>query len=365
MSIDLYKSKGVHSNEYRQSERRHALLELQQKHRNESVDQHRSIEPLKKVWKKFISRRHHHHRSSQYNDKYPAIKNQIMLSEWLKEVPDDIENWFIKPCPKGVRVLVIANDGVTRVFNKYGAFMRQFHTEFPGDSRNRHNSMTILDCIHVSELDEYFIIDALAYGSQALTDCEAEFRFFWLESQHNESNFEQISEHHEYPFRVVEKVSCNDELALNQLFAKFPIWPNNQPELDGFLFYHKEASYVHGKTPLVGWLFAFMIPELFNVPCFNENYINEKPANYSNYITYMEQFDDELCKKRRMRRNKIHDDEHRMDEEQQSIEEINDINDDTDFDQTDPNTILKETMDLEINSGNDMEGKPYQPINVN
>lgn len=367
MSIELYKSKGIHSNEYRQSERRAALLEVQRQRRNESLDQHRSIEPLKNVWKKIINRRHHHHRSSQYNEKYPAIKNQIMLSEWLKEVPDDIENWYIKPCPKGVRVLVIANDGITRVFNKYGAFMQQFHTEFPGDFRNRHNSMTILDCIYVSNLEEYFIIDVLAYGSQALTECEAEFRFFWLESQQHESNFDQITEHHEHPFRVIEKVSCDNELAFNRLFATFPIWPNNQPELDGFLFYHKEASYVHGKTPLVGWLFAFMIPELFNVPCFNENYFNERPANYINYTTYMEKFDDDLGKKRKMRRSKVHSEAQHMDEEQESIvDEIQDKNDDDnhdDVDEADPITILKETMELETNNGDDME--THLPIDVN
>lgn len=351
MSIELYKSKGIHTKEYLQSERRHALLELQRQHRNDSLDQHRSIEPLKKVWKKIIHRRYPHR--SQHNGNYPAIKNQIMLSEWLKELPDDIENWYIKPCPKGTRVLVIADDGITRVFNKYGAFMRQFHTEFPGDSRNRHNAMTILDCIFVSESNEYFVLDVLAYGNQALTDCEAEFRFFWLESQMHESNVDQISEHHEHPFRIIEKFSCSNELAFNQLFATFPIWPNNQPELDGFLFYHKEASYVHGKTPLVGWLFAFMIPELFSVPFINENYLNGKPADYLNYTTYMKQFDDDLCKKRKMRQNKIRHDHH-MDEDQESIEDKNV------FDQTDLITILKETIELETNSGDDMD--TTQPI---
>lgn len=345
MSIDLYKSKGIHGKEYLQTERRHALLELQRQRRNDSLDQHRSLEPLKKVWKKIVHHRHPHR--SHHNEKYPAIKNQIMLSEWLKELPDDIENWYIKPCPKGTRVLVIADDGITRVFNKYGAFMRQFHTEFPGDSRNRHNSMTILDCIYVSESNEYFVLDVLAYGSQAFIDCEAEFRFFWLESQMYESNVDQISEHHEYPFRAIEKISCSDELAFGKLFATFPIWPNNQPELDGFLFYHKEASYVHGKTPLVGWLFAFMIPELFNVPFINENYLNEKPANYLNYTTYMKQFDDDLCQKRKMHKNKIHrEHQHHMDE---------DGNDDNDCCQTDPITILKDTIELETNSGDDMD----------
>lgn len=349
MSSELYKSRGVHSREYLQSERRHALLELQRQRRNESLDQHRSIEPLKKAWKK-ITHRWHQHRS-HHNGKYPAIKNQIMLSEWLKELPDDIENWYVKPCPKGTRVLVIVDDGITRVFNKYGAFMRQFHTDFPGDFRNRHNSMTILDCIYATELDEYFVLDVLAYGSQALTDCEAEFRFFWLESQMRESNVDQVSEHHEHPFRIIEKVCCSDEVAFNELFAKYPIWPNNQPELDGFLFYHKEASYVHGKTPLVGWLFAFMIPELFAVPFINEHHLNGKPANYSNYTTYIKEFDEDLCNKRKMRKNKIHGDHHmNEDEEQDTIDDEN-----YDPNEMDSITILKETIKLETCGGDDMD----------
>lgn len=342
MSIELYKSKGIHSSEYLQSERRHALLELQRQRRNDALDQHRSIEPLKKVWKKLIHRRNHR---SHHSEKYPAIKNQIMLSEWLKDLPDDIENWYVKPCPKGTRVLVIADDGLTRVFNKYGAFMRQFRTEFPGDARNRHNSMTILDCIHATESDEYFVLDVLAYGSQALTDCEAEFRFFWLESQMHESNFHEVSEHHEYPFRIIEKVSCSNVEAFNQLLAVHPIWPNNQPQLDGFLFYHKEASYVHGKTPLVGWLFAFMIPELFPVPFINEHYLNEKPANYSDYTTFIKQFDEDLCKKQKMRRDKVQrEHQYQMDEEEQeSIGEMDSIE------------ILRETIELEANDCDDMD----------
>lgn len=351
MSAELYKSKGIHGKEHRQSERRHALLELQRQRRNESLDEHRSIEPLKSVWEKVIQRRH----QTQHNEKHLMVKNQIMLSEWLKEVPDDLENWYIKPCPKGTRVLVIAANGVTRAFNKYGAFMRRFRTDFPGDARNQHNAMTILDCVYVPSANEYFVLDILAYGSQAFTDCEAEFRFFWLESQMYESNFVDITDSHECAFRIVEKVSCCNELALNQLFTMFPIWPNDQPQLDGFLFYHKEASYVHGRTPLVGWLFAFMIPELFNVPEINENYLNAKPANYSNYLDYIQQFDDDLRNRRKMRRNKI-DREHHMDDEQQSIDGNSDTkeNNRNGCDENDPITILKETMELETNGGDDM-----------
>lgn len=326
MSSDLYKSQGVHSKEYRQSERRHALLEIQKNRRNELMDEHRSIEPLKKIFRKSSHSKHN-----------TRIKNQLMLSEWLKEVPDDIDKWYIKPCPKGIRVLVIAVDGTTRVFNKYGAFMKRFQSELPGDRRNRRDSLTILDCIYVAASEEYFVLDVLAYGNQALTDCDAEFRFFWIESQIRESNLDHVTDHNEYSFKVIEKINCGDEMALNDFLSKYPVWPNNQPELDGFLFYHKEASYVHGKTPLVGWLFAYMIPELFNVPFLNENYLNEKPADYCNYLIFMKEFDENIENKRKNRRNKYVE---RMEEAGEEREEA----------ECDDNTavsVMRETMELE------------------
>ncbi len=39
-----------------------------------------------------------------------AYQDQIMLSEWLDEVPVDFEtNWLIMPCPVGKRCLVVAS----------------------------------------------------------------------------------------------------------------------------------------------------------------------------------------------------------------------------------------------------------------
>lgn len=338
MSSDRYKSQGIHSKEYRQSERRHALLEIQKNRRNELMDEHRSIEPLKRIFRKT------HHK------KHTRIKNQLMLSEWLKEVPDDIKKWYIKPCPKGTRVLVIAVDGTTRVFNKYGAFMKRFQSELQGDRRNRRDQITILDCVYVSATEEYFVLDVLAYGNQALTECDAEFRFFWIESQIRESNLDQVTDHNEYPFRIIEKYSCGDEMALNEILSKYPIWPNNQPELDGFLFYHGEASYMHGKTPLVGWLYAFMIPELFDVPYFNHNYLMEKPADYFDCHTFMKQFDENLENKRKNRRNKYVE---RMDEESGAEKES---------DENGAVSIVREVMELEKGGIDDDELNDFDTI---
>lgn len=332
MSADLYKSQCIRSKEYRQSERRRELLEIQKQRRTDLMDEHRSIEPLKKLFRK------------PKHAKQSGIKNQLMLSEWMKELPDDIENWYIKPCPKGTRVLVIAVDGTTRMFNKYGAFMKRFRSELPGDHRNRPDLLTIVDCIYADNSKEFYVLDVLAYGQQALTDCEAEFRFFWIESQIRETGLDQVTDHNEYPFRIIEKCSCGNEMALNEFLSKYPIWPNNQPELDGFLFYHKEASYVHGTTPLVGWLFAFMIPEFLNVPYLNENYLTDKPADYVSCANFIKQFDEQLREKKMNRKNRRVE---RMDDE--TTEE----NDDG------TTAVIKQAMELESGSIDDDDSNEF------
>ncbi|XP_031633315.1 snurportin-1 [Contarinia nasturtii] len=352
MSAELYKSRDIHSREYRQSERRHALLEMQKQRRNELMDEHRSIEPMKKLYRS----RHTHHPTQ----KYTKIKNRHMLSEWLREVPDDIEKWYIKPCPKGNRVLVIAVDGTTRVFNKYGKFMKRFRSDLPGDGRKREQSLTVLDCIYVPNMEKYYVLDVLAYGNQAMTDCDAEFRFFWIESQIRDSNLDQVTARNQYPFQVIEKYNCGDEMEFNEFLSKWPIWTNNQPELDGFLFYHREASYVNGTTPLVGWLFPFMIPEFFNVPFFNEQFSTDKPADYVNYLAFMNQFDENLKKERKNHKNKRT--EH-MDEDVGGEELEGLTNEIEDIDENDTVSVVKEAMELERGVTYDDEFEDFEIIN--
>lgn len=39
-----------------------------------------------------------------------TFNNLLMLSEWMIEKPEDFhENWFVVPCPKGRRLLVVAS----------------------------------------------------------------------------------------------------------------------------------------------------------------------------------------------------------------------------------------------------------------
>lgn len=288
---DLYKQRLTHDRIYRQSERRLELLKKHRSQRNVLVDINRSIQPLKRIF-----------RQSPQSKRQNVYKNQIQLSEWLLERPDDIEKWLLKPCPKGKRVLVVANEGKTTVYNKNGSFATKFRSALPGDLRNSREAITILDCIFVPTLNEYFVLDAVAYGNQDLANCEADFRFFWIESRINEDGLDKVTDQNQFAFRTIQHCECGDETALNAFVSTYPLWPNNNPELDGFLFYHKESSYVHGKTPLVGWLFAFMLPELFNVPRLHGKYLDDTPADYTDYLTFIREFDETLKVKRRKSR---------------------------------------------------------------
>jgi snurportin-1 len=49
-------------------------------------------------------------------------------------------------------------------------------------------------------------------------------------------------------------------MATENLFGK------DGPALDGLLFYHSQAHYIPGKTPLVGWLKPHMMSTVLGIP---------------------------------------------------------------------------------------------------
>lgn len=289
-----YKERASHDREKKQSDRRNELLSEQKKHRNCLVDAQRDIKPLKKK----------HTATPAQKRRNELYKNQLQLSEWWMEKPEDIENWYIRPCPKGMRCLVVATEGRTEVYNKRGRFINRFRSRLPGDQRQR-QSTTMLDCVFVPTLSEYFVLDVLAYGGQDLTDCEASFRFYWIQSRLQEDNLDRVSVQNQHAFRTIDNCECGDDVALNTFLASFPLWESNTPELDGFLFYHKESAYVSGTTPLVLWLFAFMLPEVLNVPELNEKYLLQKPDDYTNYLTFIDDFNRAMKQRWPNKRNEM------------------------------------------------------------
>lgn len=277
---DLYKSRNVTASYVRQSERRTKLLKEQKQQRNKLSDEHRNIDH-------YIQQLGRNNFKTFTENPY---RNQLQLSEWLLEKPEDIEKWFLVPCPKGKRCLVVAENGRTRAFNKYGALNREFRSRLPGDQRLR-QSRTILDCIFVPETAEYFVLDVIAYAHQDMTQCETDFRFFWIRSKLEEEQLSELDDHNEAAFKSIPNYLCDDEIQLEFCLHEYPMWRDNTPALDGLLFYHKESSYVRGTTPLVGWLLPFMLPELMSSITLNPNYLKEKPSEYVDYLHFIRKFD--------------------------------------------------------------------------
>jgi hypothetical protein len=62
-------------------------------------------------------------------------------------------------------------------------------------------------------------------------------------------------------------------------------------QFDGCLFYHKQAHYTFGASPLVVWLKPYMVGELLGIEI-PDCMLQQKPANYSTYAAHMQQVKD-------------------------------------------------------------------------
>ncbi|XP_031419627.1 snurportin-1 [Clupea harengus] len=190
--------------------------------------------------------------------------NQLMLSEWLVEVPAEMaSDWLLVPCPVGKRSLVIASKGSTAAYTKSGYCVNRFASVLPGG--NRQNSATgkdytILDCIF-SEVDRtFYILDVMCWRGHPLYDCSTEFRFFWLQSKmEEEGGLVEMTKRNAFRFVSLQSTVCTKESIREALVKEYTF------NVDGFLFYHKESHYTPGSTPLVGWLRPYMIGDIINM----------------------------------------------------------------------------------------------------
>lgn len=83
-----------------------------------------------------------------------------------------------------------------------------------------------------------------------------------------------------YPILTLPNIDCNLDLssALSNLEELYP--------LDGLLFYHRNALYTFGQTPLVTWLKPFMLPEVLGTSI--PSPLDEKPDDYISFEHHIE-----------------------------------------------------------------------------
>ncbi|XP_076354540.1 snurportin-1 isoform X2 [Tachypleus tridentatus] len=209
-----------------------------------------------------------------------SYRNQLMLSEWLVEVPSDLsEEWLLVLCPEGKRNLVIASRGHTRAFTKSGYHINTFPSELPGGNRKQRKhavDYTLLDCVFNEKEKTFFILDIMCWRSNPVFDSETTFRFWWLHTKISEiPEVQQCSKLNPYKFVPLPSYSCDHEVIQNTLWSNLPF----SCKLDGLLFYHKRTLYTAGLTPLVGWLKPYMLPEMLQIPV-PETLTSDKPPTY-------------------------------------------------------------------------------------
>jgi len=194
--------------------------------------------------------------------KFNPYAYQLMLSEWLVDVPDDLQQeWLMVVCPFGKRNLVIASNGFTAAYTKSGYRVNKFSSLLPGGSHKtlKPGDYTILDCIFSEMTNTFYVLDVMCWRGHPVYDSETDFRFYWLQTKlQEESVVAEVSADNPYRFINLPYCSC-DPIAIHQALC------SATSEVDGLLFFHKRTHYTCGRTPLVGWLKPYMLPEILGV----------------------------------------------------------------------------------------------------
>ena len=103
------------------------------------------------------------------------------------------------------------------------------------------------------------MLDVLTWAGYDYTNCETDFRFYWLQ--------QKIAELGSIKGSI--KIVLIPALQMNELSKQLAndlnelLDAESEVFVDGFLFYHNEMQYIPGVTPLVGWLKPAMISDQF------------------------------------------------------------------------------------------------------
>nr|XP_008520486.1 PREDICTED: snurportin-1 isoform X1 [Equus przewalskii] len=262
--LSQYKSK---YSSLEQSERRRRLLELQKSKRLDYVNHARRLaeDDWTGVESEEEDKKDDEEMDIDTGKKLPKrYANQLMLSEWLIDVPSDLgQEWIVVVCPVGKRALIVASRGSTSAYTKSGYCVNRFSSLLPGG--NRRNSTTakdytILDCIYSEVNQTYYVLDVMCWRGHPFYDCQTDFRFYWMHSKlPEEEGLGEKTKLNPFKFVGLKNFPCTPESLCKVLSMDFPF------EVDGLLFYHKQTHYSPGSTPLVGWLRPYMVSDVLGV----------------------------------------------------------------------------------------------------
>ncbi len=200
-----------------------------------------------------------------------------MLSEWLVDVPLDFETkWYMVICPVAKRCLIISHNGRTYAYSRSGRFFKQFSSVLPGGNKHQSyskNNYCILDCLFHETQQTFFVLDIMCWGGHPVYDSDTDFRFFWLHSKLSDLGNDVIiqSRLNQYKFIPLQYHSCSNGVLQQVLQIPPPI------QVDGLLFFHKEAHYFCGRSPIVLWLQPHMIHDILKISV-SEEFLKSVPV---------------------------------------------------------------------------------------
>ena len=255
-NLSLYKSKkNPILSLWNQNQRRQEVLQRQKEKRESILLQLRSCSIDTNLIEESIDESSNNYSKIVHQHRKAPIG--MMLAEWLYLPPEDISKWFIIPCPRGQRCLVVQQSHRTHVYNKYGKSIRQFHSTLPKN--------TILFCIYDPCCSKYNIIDVIMWNSCDYSiQIECRCRFFMLQSLEGDTRLNE-------QFIIIPRTTIDEKQDI-------------LPAEDGYLFYHPLGFYESGYSPLVCWLQPFMIEEILGIKL---SYPVEKPDEYTTAQAYI------------------------------------------------------------------------------
>ncbi|KAJ1962216.1 hypothetical protein IWQ62_003603 [Dispira parvispora] len=179
-------------------------------------------------------------------------QDQLMIPETLTDIPPDlVTDWLLMPLPFGQPCLVVANHGKTKAYLANGNCIDEFQSPLPAGSilrrGSKDTSLCILDCLFDTLTSRFYVRDMMYWRGQPFYDCEADFRYFWLQTRFQELEparpFQRSYTFHPLPF-----YSCDQSTIkryLTQPFTSLSIADVHQ-----FAIIHRQSHYHVGYTPL-------------------------------------------------------------------------------------------------------------------
>ena len=124
-------------------------------------------------------------------------------------------------------------------------------------SRHYHGSeYCILDCVYDAVHWTFYVLDIMCWKGYSVADCDTSFRHFWLHTKFASNEFDAPNgENRFYKFVPLQGIPTTELTSIANNPEDYLSQSQGYTyDIDGLLFYHKQAHYIGGSTPLVCWV---------------------------------------------------------------------------------------------------------------